>query len=88
MTFSVINKKLAFQTRSSAGGFTFVDGLPFSARATDFRWHIQVMQALPIYKGQRRTIFLLSCVGLLIFSSCTRIIRDDRLKGEVTPFRV
>ena len=59
MTFSAVINKSSFQTRFNAGDFTFVDVCLFLF--VPWTFDIQVIQTLPIYKGNAQ-LFLLSCV--------------------------
>ncbi|VDZ74006.1 Uncharacterised protein [Atlantibacter hermannii] len=59
MSFSTIINESGFETRFNAGDFSFVDVRFFLFVARAF--NIQVVQALPINKGDTQ-LFLLSCV--------------------------
>ncbi len=59
VTFSAVINKSSFQTRFNAGDFTFVDVCLFLL--VPWTFDIQVIQTLPIYKGNAQ-LFLLSCV--------------------------
>jgi len=59
VTFSAVINKSGFQTRFDTGDFAFIDVRFFLFMSRTF--NIQVVQTLPIYKGNTQ-LFLLSCV--------------------------
>ena len=59
MTLSTVVNKCGFKARFNTGNFTFVDVRFFLFVSRAF--NIQVVQALPINKGDAQ-LFLLSCV--------------------------